>query len=197
MVRPDFDPIYSGFVGLLYGQLAMLAFGSLLVTTEYTSGTIRATLAAIPRRSLAYAGKLLTGCAAALVVAVVTAVVSWPANEAGLGPWGVSMSAPGVPRAIVGAAVYLTLICALAAGVGAMLRSSALTLGVLIPMFFIVGPILSRIPGVDEAARFLPDQAGAQIMAVGSTGLTPGQGLLVVLAWTIVAVAAGYLRLRQ
>lgn len=197
MVRPDFDPVYSGFVGLLYGQLALIAFGALLVTTEYSSGTIRATIAAIPRRLLAYGGKLLVGCGAALVVAFATAVVSWPVNEAGLGPHGVSMSTPGVPRAIAGAAAYLTLVCALSAGVGALLRNSALTLGILIPLFFVVGPILTHVPGFSDAARFLPDQAGLQIMAVGANGLTPWQGLLVVFAWAALAVTAGYLRLRR
>jgi ABC-2 type transport system permease protein len=197
MVRPDFDPVYSGFVGLLYGQLAIIAFGALLVTSEYSSGTMRATIAAIPRRLLAYAGKVLAGSIAALVVAVATALVSWPVNQVGLGPYGVSMSTPGVLRAIAGAALYLTLVCALSAGVGALLRNAALTLGVLIPGFFIVGPILSRIPGVAEAARFLPDQAGLRIVAISGGGLTPLQGLLVVLAWTVVALAAGYLRVRH
>jgi ABC-2 type transport system permease protein len=200
LVRADFDPIYSGFVGLLYGQLALIAFGGLLVTSEYGSGTIRATLAAMPRRGIAYAGKLSIGCGAALVVAVATAFVSWPANEAGLGPYGVAMSTPGVLPAVAGAAVYLTLVCAFAAGVGAVLRNSALTLGILIPLFFIVGAILSRVPGIREAARFLPDQAGAQIMTVGPHQpgtLSPLQGLLVVAAWTALAVGAGYVRLRR
>jgi ABC-2 type transport system permease protein len=105
-----------------------------------------------------------------------------------------------VLRAIAGAALYLTLVSALSAGLGAMLRNSALTLGILIPLFFIIGPILSRIPGVDKAARFLPDQAGNQIMTVGAHKagtLTPLQGLLVVIAWTVTAVLAGYLRLRR
>ncbi|MEV4352678.1 ABC transporter permease subunit [Actinoplanes sp. NPDC049596] len=200
MVRQDFDPVYSGFVGLLYGQLALIAFGALLVTTEYGSGTIRATIAAVPRRGLAYAGKLLVGCGVALVVAVPTAFVSWPANQAGLGSYGVSISTPGVLRAVTGAAAYLVLICAFSAGVAAVLRNSALALGILIPLFFIIGPILSRIPGIDEAARFLPDQAGVQIMAVGPQddgALSPLIGLLVVIAWTVAAVAAGYLQLRR
>jgi ABC-2 type transport system permease protein len=200
IVRPDFDPVYSGFIGLTYGQLALIAFGALLVTTEYSSGTMRATVAAVPQRGLAYAGKLLVGCGVALVVAVATAFISWPANQAGLGPYGVSMSTPGVLRAVAGAAVYLTLICAFSAGVAAVLRNSALTLGILIPLFFIIGPILSRIPGVGKAARFLPDQAGNQIMTVGPQhggALSPLQGLLVVIAWTVVAVGAGYLLLRR
>ncbi|GGM47230.1 ABC transporter permease subunit [Dactylosporangium sucinum] len=193
MVRPDFDPVYSGFVGLLYGQLALIAFGALLVTSEYGTGTMRATLAAVPQRGRAYAGKLLVGCAAALVVAVATALVSWPVNQAGLGPYGTSMAAPGVPRALAGAAVYLTLICAFSAGVAAILRSSALTLGILIPLFFIVGPILSRIPGVSAVARYLPDQAGQRMMDTTN----PLPDALVLTAWTAAAAGAGYALVRH
>jgi ABC-2 type transport system permease protein len=194
LVRPDFDPVYSGFVGLLYGQLALIAYGALLVTTEYSSGTIRATLSAVPRRGLAYAGKLLVGGGLGLVVAVATAVVSWPVNQAALGPYGTSMGAPGVPRAIAGAALYLTLVCAFSAGVAAVLRSSALALGVLIPLFFVVGPVLSQVPGIERAARFLPDQAGMRMMTVDDS---PMWALPVVAAWTVVALVTGYLTLSR
>lgn len=200
LVRPDFDAADAGFLGLVSGQLALLAFGALLITTEYGSGTIRATLVAVPHRGLAYAGKLAVGCGAALVVAVAAALISWSAGEAGLGPYGVAMSSPGVLRALAASVVYLTLVCAFAAGVAAVLRHPALTLGVLIPLFFLVGPILSLIPGVDRAARFLPDQAGLVIMTVrppAAGALSATQGLLVVIAWTALAVGAGYLQLRR
>ncbi|WP_238009995.1 ABC transporter permease [Dactylosporangium sp. AC04546] len=193
MVRPDFDPVYSGFVGLLYGQLALITFGALLVTSEFGTGTMRATLAAVPRRGLAYGSKLLVGCGAALVVAVATVLVSWPVNQAGLGPYGTSMAAPGVPRALAGAAVYLTLIYLFSAGVAAILRSTALTLGILIPLFFIVGPVLSRIPGVSAVARYLPDQAGQRLMDTED----PLPALLALIAWTAAAVGAGYASVRS
>jgi ABC-2 type transport system permease protein len=51
-------------------------------------------------------------------VAVATAFVSWPPNEAALGPYGVSIGTPGVLRAVAGAALYLTLVCALTVGAG-------------------------------------------------------------------------------
>jgi ABC-2 type transport system permease protein len=200
LVRPDFDAADAGFLGLVSGQLALLAFGALLVTTEYGSGTIRATLAAVPRRGPAYAGKLMVGCAVALVAAAAAALISWSAGEAGLGPYGVAMSAPGVLRALAASVAYLTLICAFAAGVAAVLRHPALTLGVLIPLFFLVGPILSLVPGADRAARFLPDQAGLAIMTVrppAAGALTAGQGLLVMTMWTVLAVGAGYFQLRR
>ena len=200
LVRPDFDPVYSGFVGLLYGQLSLVVFGVLLVGTEFGSGTIRMTLAAVPQRGRLFAGKVAAGMGAALLVSIPTALVSWPANQAGLGPYGVAMSDPGVPRAIVGAVVYLTLVCALAIGVATVVRSSALALGILIPLFYVVEPILGRIPLTKVVAQYLPGQAGAQVMAVGPRGsgaLEPGQGLLVLVAWTAAALFAGYLSLRH
>ena len=110
------------------------------------------------------------------------------------------MSAPGVPRALALSVVYLTLICAFAAGVATVLRRPALTLGVLLPLFFLVGPILSQVPLADRAARFLPDQAGLQIMTVrppAAGALSAAQGLLVVTMWTALAVGAGYFQLRR
>jgi ABC-2 type transport system permease protein len=50
--RANFDPVMTGFYSLSLGQISLVAFGVLLVSTEYTSGTIRASLAAVPRRDL-------------------------------------------------------------------------------------------------------------------------------------------------
>jgi ABC-2 type transport system permease protein len=200
LVRPDFDPVYSGFVGLLYGQLSLVVFGVLLVGTEFGSGTIRMTLAAVPRRGRLFAGKVAAGMGAALLVSIPTAFVSFAANQAGLGSYGVAMSEAGVLRAVLGAAAYLTLICAFSIGVAIVLRRSALALGALIPLFFVVEPILTGIPLTKAVARYLPGQAGAQVMAVGpqpSEALEPGQGLLVLVAWTAAALVAGYLSLRH
>ncbi|MGW5360290.1 ABC transporter permease subunit [Actinopolymorpha pittospori] len=200
LVRPDFDPIYSGFVGLLYGQLSLVVFGVLLVGTEFGSGTIRMTLTAVPQRGRLFAGKVAAGMGAALLVSILTAFVSWPANQAGLGPYGAAMSDPGVARAVVGAALYLTLVCALAIGVATVVRSSALALVILVPLFYVVEPILGQIRLTEALARYLPGQAGAQVMTVGppkNGALEPGQGLLVLVAWTATALVAGYLSLRH
>jgi ABC-type transport system involved in multi-copper enzyme maturation permease subunit len=200
LVRPDFNPIDAGFIGLVYGQLSLVAFGILLVGGEHSSGSIRASLAAVPQRGLFYVGKLAVGIAVALPASLAMAFSSWPATQLGLGPYGASIQEPGVLRAVFGAALYTTLIGVFAAGVAAILRSSVLSMAVLIPFFFIIGPILANLPGVREVARYLPDQAGQQIMTVGPPGggaLGPGWGLMVLVAWTVAALAGGYLLLRH
>jgi ABC-2 type transport system permease protein len=190
LLRPDFDPLVAGFGALLYGQLAFVAFAVVVVSSEYTSGTIRSSLAAVPRRERFYAGKITMVGLVALLVALVTAVVSFTATEAALGPHGVPVLAAGSLRAVGGAIAYVTLICVFSAAVAAMLRGSALSLGILMPFFFIVSPLLNAIPATRAAARYLPDQAGMRMMTVDLA--EAGRGLVVVLGWTVVAVLSGY-----
>jgi ABC-2 type transport system permease protein len=190
LLRPDFDPLTAGFGPLLYGHLAYVAFAVLVVSSEYTSGTIRSSLAAVPRRDRFYTGKIAMVGLVALLVALVTAVLSFTTTEAALGPHGVDVLAAGSLRAVGGAITYVTLICVFSAAVAAMLRGSALSLGVLIPFFFIVSPLLNAIPVTRAAAHYLPDQAGMRMMTVDLA--EAGRGLLVVLGWTVVAVLSGY-----
>jgi ABC-2 type transport system permease protein len=199
MLAPDFNPIDAGFVGLLYGNLAFVAFAVLVFSSEYTSGMIRASLAAVPQRGLFYLSKLGVAGAVCLLVGAVTAVVSFLSAQAGLGPHGVDLSAPGATRAVLCGIAYVTLLGVFAASVAALLRSTALSLGILMPLFFIVSPALGAIPGTKPVARFLPDQAGMQAMkaTVGHGDLTPAQGLLVLVAWTVAAVLFGYWSIRR
>ncbi|MFE0025640.1 ABC transporter permease subunit [Amycolatopsis sp. NPDC059021] len=195
-----FDAIFSGLGGLLYTQIALVVFGVLVVSAEYSMGTIRASLAAVPRRGLFYAGKVMTGTAVAFGVSVVTVFVTFFASQATIGhPHSVSLGDPGVTRAVVGLCLYMTLISMFSMGVATMLRSSTFSLGILIPLFFIVSRILANIPGIKVLARYLPDQAGQQVMYLipqGDSPLSPWGGLLVLVGWTVAALAGGYLVFR-
>lgn len=198
LVRPDFDPVNSGFVGLSFGQLCLVAFGVLLVCGEYGSGTIRGSLAAVPRRGLLYASKIVAGAAVALVLTYLTAVVAFLASQQALGPYGVSLGA--AIRPVFGAPLYLTLVCLLAIGVGTLLRSTALSLTVLFSLIFVVSPVANSISVLREVARYLPDQAGSQIMKVGAQAdpvLGPWTGLLVLAGWTAAALLGGYVVLQK
>lgn len=200
MLRPDFDPVNAGFVGVQYGQLSIVAFGVLLICGEYSSGTIRAALAAVPGRGLFYAGKIATGTIVAFVLSCVTVVATFLATQLALGPYGVGLTQEDALRAVLGAPLYLTLICLLAVGVGTMLRGSALSMTVMLAFVFVLSPAANSIPGVREAARFLPDHAGAQVMTVGAQAdpmIGPWVGLLILLAWSAAALSGGYLVLRH
>jgi ABC-2 type transport system permease protein len=193
--RQSFDPAEFALGTVAYGQVILVAFGVLVVGSEYGSGTIRASLVAVPRRMRFYGAKILVGGLLALGVSELTAFAVYFATQVTLGPHGGSLGDPGVVRAVAGAGLYLTLIAVLSMGVTTMLRSPAPALGVLIPFFFIVSNLLGHVPGIKRAGQFLPDQAGHQLMLVTTPGdsvLGPGTGLLVMVAWTVAALAGGY-----
>ncbi|MER6158629.1 ABC transporter permease [Streptomyces sp. NPDC001868] len=206
LVRPDFHPADSGFVGVGMGQLALVVFAVLLVSGEHsgghsggTSGMIRTSLVAVPRRGLLYGAKLTVGGGLALAVSLLTVPVAFLASERALGPIGVPLDSPGVPWALVGAVVQLTLVTLFSAGVAVVLRSPAMSLGVLIPFHFVLPTLMLNIPGLRRIAYHLPTQAGAQLMEVteqGGSTLSAGAGLTVLVAWTGAATVAGYVALR-
>lgn len=199
LVRPDFHPADSGFVGVGMGQMVLVVFAALLVCGEHSGGVIRTSLTAVPRRGLLYGAKLGVGALMTFGVAVVTVPVAFLASEWALGSLGVAPGSPGVPRALVGAVVSLTLVWMFSAGVAVVLRSPSMSLGVLIPFHFILPTFMLNIPGLKTIAYYLPTQAGAQLMQVAGQGdstLSAGAGLAVLLAWTAAATAGGYVALR-
>ncbi|MEW2490467.1 ABC transporter permease [Streptomyces sp. NPDC048411] len=196
LLRSDFNPVDAGFVGVQFGQLALIAFAVLLVCTEYGSGMIRTSLAAVPERGLFYLAKITAAATVALLVSVPTAFLAFLASQRALGPHGVELSHPGAVRAVLGACLYLTLMCLFSVGVATMLRSTALALSLLFAFVFVLSPVANAIPALRTAARYLPDHAGAEVMKA-DPGISPATGLLVLAAWTTVALLAGYLTLRS
>lgn len=204
MIAQGWNAVQSGLVAPLYAQYALIAFGALVFTSEYSSGTIAMSLAAVPSRRLLFAAKTAAVTGVALAVSVVTSLAAFAADEAALGRYGVSLGAPGALRAVLGSALYLTLICVLSAGVAAVLRSSALALAVLFALFGVISPLLARIGATKAIAQYLPDQAGSQIMKAGlphssmlgpASTIGPWEGLAIMAAWAVAALACGYLAL--
>ncbi|MEV8637581.1 ABC transporter permease subunit [Streptosporangium sp. NPDC051023] len=203
--QETFDPLFATFYSLTLGQLPLVVFGVLLVGTEYTSGTIKVSLAAVPRRGLFYGGKALAGLLTALCTSVVTVAATFFAAQAGLGPYATSLGAEGVPQAVVGACLYLTLICVFAMGVAAMLRGSTGPLAILLPLLFLGSQGLGNVPGLKKVTQYLPDQVAAVIMHLAGPPGDPrfsrdfdawtGMGILGL--WVVLALAGGYLVLRR
>lgn len=131
-----FDPTFISFSGLTLGQLAMLVFGVLVVASEYSTGMIRTSLAAVPQRGTFLFSKILVAALLALVVALVISFASFFLGQLMLGDHGTDLGAPNVLRAVFGAAVYMTLMTMFSMGVASMLRSPMLSLGILMPFFF-------------------------------------------------------------
>ena len=196
-----FDATYTSFAGMALGQLLMIVFGVLVVSTEYSTGMIRTSLAAVPNRSAFLAAKVAVATALALLVSLVTAFSAFFLGQRMLGAHRVGIGEPEVLRAVFGGALYMTLIAVFAMGIAAMLRGPMLSLAILMPFFFIVSTILGRVSATRKVAQYLPDQAGQKVMQVVTFADTrpygPWTGLLIMVAWVVAALAGGFLLLER
>jgi ABC-2 type transport system permease protein len=199
LVREDFEPVTDSMVSVLYAQLALVAFGVLVICGEYSSGMIRTSLTATPNRGRFYAGKIVVVAAVALVLSYTTVFATFLTARWSLGKYGPSWSSDGAVRVVLGTPLYLTLLCLFALGVGTLVRHTALALTVMLSFVFVLSPLATVVPGLREVARYLPDQAGSSIVKVGQQAdpvIGPWTGLLVLAAWTAVSLIGGYLVLR-
>jgi len=203
-LRSDSDPLFATFYSISLGQLALVVFGVAVVGGEFTSGTIVPSLTAVPRRGLFYAAKVAAGLLLAAVTALISVGATFFAAQQALGPHRVSLLAPAARQAAVGAVLYLILICAVAMGLAAITRSSALPLGIMMPLLFLDSQGLGNVPGLQKVIDYLPDQAGAVIMHLngpdaGRFGrpFGPWAGMAIMLTWAVTALACGYLVLSR
>jgi ABC-2 type transport system permease protein len=192
----DFDPLFSAFFGVTFGQIAAITFGAQAVSAEFQGGALRLSLAAVPDRVRWFMAKALAIGGPALIVGLVTGGVSLVVGKAVLGARASGLTWGEELRGVVGCGIYVMLMALLAAGIAALLRSGVTTLSILIPFLLIV----SFVVGTASAgvADFLPDKAGQVVFHESWDGaLGPWTGLAVTAAWTAAALAAGAWSLRR
>ncbi|MEU1407257.1 ABC transporter permease [Streptomyces sp. NPDC005728] len=200
--RLSFDPTVVSFAGMTLGQLAMIVFGVLVVSNEYSTGMIRVSLAAVPQRGTFLFSKIAVATALALAVGMVTSFAAFFLGQAMLGSLGTRIDDPGVLRAVIGGGLYMALIAMFSMGVATMLRSPMLSLGILMPFFFLISNILGNVDATKKVGRFLPDQAGSRIMQVvprvgDDTPYGPWGGLGIMVLWVVAAVMGGFVLLKR
>lgn len=185
-----FDAAGISLLGVWFGQVAFAVVGVLAATGEYTTGSIRTTLAALPRRGRLLGAKLATVGVTCYAVGTAVSLVAFLAGQAVLAGQhrAVGLGDPGAARAVVGAGAYLAAIAVVGVTVGILLRhtvAAVLTVlglglgptlfGGLFPdwlrdhvLDYLPGPIGSRIAATDPAAT-LGDAVGlvAWIAALG------------------------------
>ncbi|MEU6480207.1 ABC transporter permease [Streptomyces sp. NPDC047017] len=190
------DPVLGAFYAINFAQIAAMAFGATVVSSEYTGGALRISLSAVPRRGLFYAAKTTVVAAAGLVVGLAAAFTAFLVGQAFLGPYAIGLGERGALRACVGAGIYLTAMALFAAGLTFLLRSAVAVLSLLVPFVLIVSFVVGDIAG--GAAAWLPDRAGQQILHQDPAGgLGPWTGLAVSLLWAAAALLAGWWAVRR
>ena len=195
--RAILDPV--GFIlgtGVGLGQLAICVLGVLVITSEYSTGVIRASLVAVPRRIPVLAAKAVVFAVLLLVVTEIVAFCSFFVGSAILHAHvPVSLSGSGVTRAVIGAGLYLTVLGLLALAIGTMIRHTAGAISTIIGVVFVL-PILSGLLPSSWGAHinaYLPEQAGTLITHTHEQSgdlLSPWQGFGVLCIWTVLALAA-------
>jgi ABC-2 type transport system permease protein len=190
--RASFDPTQSSVLGLaLLGQLVIVVFGALSITSEYTTGMIRTSLTVMPHRAVLYWSKLAVFAAIGLVLSLLTSFGVFFLGKALLGPTHVAMSLsdPFALRSVFIAALYVEVCGLFAYGVGALTRNTAAGLTIAYGCLALLPQLLKALPGgLDHAlARWVP---GGDALAVMTA--TSGRVPHMFSAWGELAVFACY-----
>lgn len=202
-VRLHWDPTSTSTSGLGVAQLAIGVLGALVIASEYSTGSIRASLAAVPRRGRFLAAKASVIAALAFVTGEVMAFVAFFLGQAlisGNAPTA-SLGDPHVLRAVFGSGLYVTLIGLLGVGLGSVLRSAAGAISALVALVYVLPGLTAALPSSIEhvVTKFWPTQAGQQITSVvrGSNTLPPWLGLGVMVLFTAIVLSLALIRLER
>jgi len=193
----SWDPTGVSLAGVAIASLAIAVLGVLCISSEYSSGMIRTSLIAVPKRGRVLAAKSLVFAAVTFVVGEATSFTAFFAGQAlisGHAPHA-ALGDPGVARAVAGAGLYLTVLAVLSVAAGTLLRRPAAAITCLIAVLFVLPGIAQALPDSwrNPVNEFWPTQAGGQLTSVHSAAHTlqpwPGFGVMCLFAAIVYAIA--------
>ena len=199
----DASAVDLALSGSTLAALAVGVLGVLLGAGEYTTGMIRATLAAVPRRLPVLWSKSLVAGLAALLAMTGGAFAAFALGSAVLDGdvRSLSLGADGVLRALFGAGLYLGLVAVLGVALGVLVRASAGAIAILAGILLIVPGLALLLPHsvAESITPYLPSNAGSAVMALApaDNSLAPWTGLAVFAGYVVIALAAAAYRLQK
>jgi ABC-2 type transport system permease protein len=200
----SFDPVSVSLSGVQLAQIATGVLGVLLITSEYATGLIRTTLAAVPRRLPVLWGKAAMVAAVTVAVTLPAALAVFLAGQEVLSRQhlAVSLGHPGVAQAVIGSSLYLAVCGLLGLALGATARSTAGGISALFGLFFALPIVAGFLPGSwsGDIGKYLPSTAGLAITTVHpdpATSLAPWAGLGVSCLYAAVLLGFAALRTRR
>ncbi|HEX4091743.1 MAG TPA: ABC transporter permease subunit [Trebonia sp.] len=202
--RASFNPVSTSLGGVMFAVVAFGVLGVLMISGEYSTGMIRSSLTAVPRRLPVLWGKLAVFAGVIFSVSLVASVISFFLGQALLDAHhlGVSIGAPGALRSIIGAALYLTVAGMIGVAFGALLRNTAAGIATFAGIFFVIPPLTGLLPAAisDHLTQYLPSYAGEAVWG-GARGVTdalsPWTGFALLCGYAVVLIAAAAVRLRR
>ena len=205
------DPAKLGLTGVQAGQALVAVIAVLTVSGEYSTGMIRITLTAMPRRltvlaakATLVAGLVLAAGAVAVLASVLAGRLILPGHgfAAAHGYLPLSLGDGPVLRAACGSVLYLALIALLSLGIATAVRESAVAIGLVLGLLYVF-PVVTSVVSNQHWQRHLeqigPMTAGLYVQAtadLSSLPLTPWEGLGVLALWAAGALIVGALILR-
>ena len=193
--RADRHPLDIALAGVTIAQLAIGVLGVLVITGEYSTGMIRSTMIAVPKRLpvlWAKAGVYAAVTFALMLPAVLLAFFGSQAILRNHHILQLSFTHPGVPRTVIGGAVYLMLVGVFCLGLGAIVRNTAGGIAVFAAIMFVIPPLLNILPSDWNNAinPYLPSSAGNSIYTLhpDSHSLAPWPGFLLFLGYTALSI---------
>ncbi|GAA4226888.1 ABC transporter permease subunit [Actinomadura meridiana] len=191
--------------GFFLGQLTICVLGVLVIASEYSTGMIRASVLAVPRRLPMLWAKALVFGLVVLVLGIVVSFVSYFIGAALMGDKAsVSLGDDGVLRAVIGGGLYLAMLGLFALAIGAIVRHTAGGITGVIGFVLVLAPLATLLPGSigDHVHAYLPTEAGTLISKAHQGKddlLTPWEGYGVFALWTaaLLALAAVLLKRRD
>jgi ABC-2 type transport system permease protein len=190
--------------GMMIAQITAIVLGTLVATSEYGTGMIRATLAATPRRGAVLAAKALVVSSTLFVVGTGTAFAgyfagNWFLDREGVG---LALSDEGVLRALFGSGLYMAGLGLFAAALGLLVRHTAAVLSAVLGLVFVVGQMAWLLPGTwgEWVAKVMPGNAGSGVATAVSFNpnlLDPWVGFAVFAGEVAVLLVVAHLAFRR
>ena len=189
--RLRFNPTSQSLGGFFLAQLAFGVLGVLVMSSEYSTGLIRATFGAVPQRRLVLAAKGAVFTSVTAVVGIAASFAAFFVGQAILSSKGIEahLGDPGVLRSVIGAGLYLAVIGLLGLGLGALIRRTAGGIAALVGVVLILPGIVTALPSSWQSSidPYLPSYAGQAIM--GASRMAPDNLLG---PWAGFALFCGY-----
>jgi len=193
----SWDPTGVSQSGMLIAQVAIAVLGVLCISSEYSSGMIRTSLIAVPKRGRVLAAKSLVFAVVTFVVGEVTCFAAFFAGQAlisGHAPHA-ALGDPGVARAVAGGGLYLIALAVLSVAAGALLRHPAAAIAAMVGLLFVLPAIAQALPDSwrNPVTEFWPTQAGSQLTSVDIAAHTlqpwPGFAVMCLFVAIVYAIA--------
>ena len=202
--RLHFDAINTGVGGYHLAQLAIGVLGVLVISGEYSTGMIRSSLMAVPKRLPVLWAKLAVFAAVSFVLMLIASLVSFVAVQAIVTQHHVqrSLSDPGALRTVVGTALFLAVLSILCLGLGGLIRNTAGGIAAFVGLLFVLPGISAILPSSvnDSISPYLPLNAGTAIASHtfdNSHHLAPWAGFALFCGYAALAVLAAALTLAR